>query len=386
MFDAEGRPVAVVRAGRTLLRLPDDTVVERSPQPEPIGSCRRLTRTAGGVLLAGVHDGLRRHAGELLRAAEAEATWPLAITAADWVRRALSWNAGRLAADGERFLSIYGSAGMLPPDPLATVALQAAVGCPYDRCTFCDGYRGTPFRARTRAEFRDHLNAVRDWLGAALRGRRWLFLGEADVLAMPTCLLTERLADAAERFSVAPPAWSGGRLARWLEAHPDGFAGFTGFVDERSGACKGVDNLVRLRAAGLRRAYVPLETGHDGLHRALRKPGTVGDAVRTVATLHDAGIEVGVFVLVGAGGRELAAEHLRRTARVLKDMDLRRQDAVFLSPLRRPASRRGSAFEPATLTRPDLAAQAGRLTAAVRRPNGPRIDVYRVEEHSYRAD
>ena len=44
-------------------------------------------------------------------------------------------------------------------------------------------------------------------------------------------------------------------------------------------------------------------------------------------------IIVGVIVLVGAGGHEHAAAHVRETIRVINEMPLGRNDYVYFSPL-----------------------------------------------------
>jgi hypothetical protein len=92
-----------------------------------------------------------------------------------------------------------------------------------------------------------------------------------------------------------------------------------------------------LRAAGLGRVYLGLETGHGPLLSLLGKPGTPERAVEVVHAAHRAGIEVGVIVLVGIGGRELDEAHVRDTGVILRQMDLARSDTVFLSPLVLPA-------------------------------------------------
>jgi hypothetical protein len=385
-FDAEGRLYSALRPGRTFRRCLDNAVVEIMAEPASAvlpweRSRRRLPEAAALAFLSGTYDRLLRNADALTRAARA-APWPGGARPADWVARVLSWNAARLRDDGQRFRSIYAPVGLLPPDQHRSVVLQPTVGCPYNRCTFCDFYRGQHFRVRPRGEFRQHAERVRDFFGAALSGRRWLFCGEGDALSTPTVTLAGMLEEAADVFAIAPPDLEGPSLAAWLADHPGGFAGFAGFVDERSGACKGSENFARLRALGLRRAYVGLETGHEELHRELRKPGTVGDAVQAVEALHDAGVEVGVVVLLGAGGRRFSGGHVRDTLRTLRRMSLRAGDIVYLSPLRAaPASayeRWATAEGVAPLTPRELAEQHRRLAASARRLHGPKVATYDI--------
>jgi hypothetical protein len=77
--------------------------------------------------------------------------------------------------------------------------------------------------------------------------------------------------------------------------------------------------------------YVGLESGDPGLLRWLEKPGTPEDAVSLVRALHEAGIEAGVIVLLGAGGTRFAEPHIAGTSRVLAEMDLGQRDVLYLS-------------------------------------------------------
>ena len=52
-----------------------------------------------------------------------------------------------------------------------------------------------------------------------------------------------------------------------------------------------------------------------------------------VRLLKEAGIHVGVIVLLGAGGAEFAEAHVRETARVLNELPLTRADFIYFSPL-----------------------------------------------------
>ena len=80
---------------------------------------------------------------------------------------------------------------------------------------------------------------------------------------------------------------------------------------------KGIDELVRLKNAGLSRIHVGLESGDDEILKRIKK-GV--DSARQVAAglwTREAGIELSVYVVLGIGGRERTLEHARETARVL---------------------------------------------------------------------
>jgi len=65
----------------------------------------------------------------------------------------------------------------------------------------------------------------------------------------------------------------------------------------------------------------------------LRKPVRAEAVIRCVRNLKEAGIVVGVIVLIGAGGQRFASAHERETARVLNELPLGRDDYIYFSPL-----------------------------------------------------
>jgi radical SAM superfamily enzyme YgiQ (UPF0313 family) len=108
--------------------------------------------------------------------------------------------------------------------------------------------------------------------------------------------------------------------------------GFYSFLDSFTPQQKSRDELRELREAGLRRVYLGLESGHGPLLSWLDKPGTPGDGLAAAERAREAGLEVGLIVLVGAGGRRFAEPHLRDTLDAIRSLELGRDDVVFLSP------------------------------------------------------
>jgi hypothetical protein len=227
--------------------------------------------------------------------------------------RAAEYNAASARADARRFSSIYGGIGVLPPDQYLSLAAQATEGCMFGSCSFCDLYR-QPFRVKTPADFRQHLAEVRAYLGDSLWMRdRCVFLGAANALALPTDHLLALF----------------GGLKEMLERRPS----ICGFIDGFMGARKSADEYAALGRGGLKRVYVGLESGHDPLLAAVHKPGCAGDAIVTVQAMKQAGLSVGVIVIVGLGGVQFENEHLTDTIAALQQMALGPADLVYFSDL-----------------------------------------------------
>jgi hypothetical protein len=84
---------------------------------------------------------------------------------------------------------------------------------------------------------------------------------------------------------------------------------------------------------GLKRVYLGMESGNPDLLKFLKKPGQPEDVVSAVRSMKAGGVAVGVIVLLGAGGRRYASDHVRDTVAAINSMDLDMDDLVYFSEL-----------------------------------------------------
>ena len=84
-----------------------------------------------------------------------------------------------------------------PPSEADSLLIQATVGCPHNRCTFCMVYRkGPAYRVRPVADIVADLNAARKQHG---QGVRRIFFPAGNTIAMPTDELS-RICEHAHRI------------------------------------------------------------------------------------------------------------------------------------------------------------------------------------------
>jgi hypothetical protein len=246
--------------------------------------------------------------------------------------QAASFDQRAARRDAERFHLIYGRVAVLPPDQYNALVLQATEGCAYSCCLFCELYRGVFYGRKTPAQFAKHVNDAIAYHGKALRGRRSIFLGEANALTLPHEDVVSMLQVLNEHFEL-PPHDEGRVPANWWLGHATRFDGVSTFLDAFMGPRRTTADFEELRKLGLRRVYVGLETGDDDLLKWLCKPATSEGIAQCVTNLKQAGLTVGVIALLGAGGHEFAAAHVRETARLINNLPLGRDDFIYFSPL-----------------------------------------------------
>jgi hypothetical protein len=226
-----------------------------------------------------------------------------------------------------------------PPNEAQSLLLRFTRNCPWNRCEFCPVYKGRRFSLRSVEEIKEDIRTARaiadeissvSWklgcggqvtdavvsqvLGTGSRssGYRsvaaWMYYGtgacflqDADNLIMRTDDLVETLAFLRQTFP---------EIKR-----------VTTYSRSRTVTKKSLESLKRIRAAGLDRVHIGLETGCDPLLKLMKKGVTGAQHVEAGRKLLEAGMEVSEYVMPGLGGREMWREHAVETARVLNQIN-----------------------------------------------------------------
>ena len=313
-FDLAGRLWSIMQAGTFYQRGLNGRVVAKWIDPETGRGRRWLSDHEVDDLEKQAYDSAAE-VWDALRSNQIQFEPPLETPGEEILRRVVDFSTTGLDRDVQNFHRIFKPVGILPPDQYQAVLLQATEGCSYNQCTFCDFYRDRKFHIKDEKEFEAHCRHVREYLAQGLSLRRTIFLGDANALVIPRQRL-ESLFDIIHSF------FDVGALG-----------GVFAFLDAFSGEKKDVEDYRSLRARGLERVYIGLESGYDPLLNFLQKPGTSKHALQTVNALKSAGVAVGVIILLGAGGRTYADGHVRETVQLLNRMPLDMQDQIYFSQL-----------------------------------------------------
>jgi len=288
--------------------------------------------------------------------------------------RAAQFDARGAHTDWERFRQVYGDIPILPPDQYGALVLLATEGCSYNQCTFCGFYRGVPFRTKSVEQFAAHVRAAVAYHGAALAARRSSFLGQANALTGPREWREAILRELNETFEF--PAAAARSSSSWWAGSPLRMAAVASFIDVFSGRQMSVAEFAGLRELNLKQVYFGIETGDRQLLSWLKKPATPAQMIAAVTAAKQAGLQVGVIVLMGAGGEPFFESHVTETARLIAAMALGRGDYVYLSPLvdmpETEYAQRAAVKGLAPLSPQRMAEQEQLLRAAL--PAGPRAE------------
>ena len=119
-------------------------------------------------------------------------------------------------------------------------------------------------------------------------------------------------------------------VVRYLKAVFPAVDRITSYSRAKTLAKKSPEDLKELRAAGLTRLHVGMETGDDEILRLVDKGVTSAEQVSAGIKAKEAGFELSEYVMPDLGGRARSEQHARNTARVLNEVD---PDFIRLRPL-----------------------------------------------------
>lgn len=183
-----------------------------------------------------------------------------------------------------------------PPSEANSLLIQATIGCPHNKCSFCSMYKHSRFRIRELTEIKEDLFAARQHYGEYVES---LFFPDGNTIIMKTAQLLEMIGYAKELF----PSLK--RITVYGSAR---------FVNKKS-----LEDLQRLKEAGLTRIHTGMESGDDITLERIHKGTNAAEIIEAGLKLQKAGIETSEYYLVGIGGKERWREHALESARALSE-------------------------------------------------------------------
>jgi len=154
--------------------------------------------------------------------------------------------------------------------------------------------KGPPFRVRPVDDIKKDLDEAREEYGA---GIRTVFFPAGNTIAMPT---DDLAAICSHAYAIFP------HLERVT------VYGSSSYIHR-----KGLNDLMKLKDAGLTRIHVGLESGDDLILQKIKKGTDSKEQIEAGLWVREAGIELSEYVMIGIGGKERTREHAINTALAL---------------------------------------------------------------------
>ncbi|NCE63321.1 radical SAM protein [Pseudoflavonifractor sp. 524-17] len=211
-----------------------------------------------------------------------------------------------------------------PPGEWRSYLLQVTIGCSHNQCTFCSMYKGKRFRVRPLEEIFEDIELAKAYYGRIGQPVKRVFLCDGDAIIQKT---GDLLAVLERLYDVFP------QLER-----------VSAYTGPRSTLSKTPEELAALKAAGLYRVYLGVETGDSALLHAIKKGVNGVEMLAAGAALREAGLDLWVMILLGlAGPGAPSRRHILATADLINQMRPRHLSALTL--LAEPGTKLGDQVE-----------------------------------------
>ncbi|MFC1785382.1 radical SAM protein [Candidatus Neomarinimicrobiota bacterium] len=218
-----------------------------------------------------------------------------------------------LQQSAKEFSKIYLPISILPPDQYMSLVIQLTEGCNYNQCTFCNFYRDRPFKIKSVNDLELHLSKVKSFFGKGINLRKSIFLADANAIAVPQNRLIEGLELIRNKFPQ--------------------FNNYYSFIDVFTGFIKSTNDFKQIKSHGIKRVYLGVESGNNELMLFLNKHQLNKDIIELTHNLKKSDINVGIILLIGAGGSKYSKEHLSDSIKLLEQLPLSKGDIIYLSEL-----------------------------------------------------
>ena len=227
-----------------------------------------------------------------------------------------------------------------PPNEAYSLLVRFTRNCPWNQCIFCHVYKGRRFEKRTLDEIKRDIDTIKviydDIIGLSWKqgfaGKIteplaehifsstaynecyksiavWLYFGGHNVFIQDA----NSPAMNTEDFITA--------LSYLKEKFPS-INRVTSYARSRTIAKRlSVDDLVRMKDAGLTRLHIGLESGSNFLLKYMNKGVTKEEHIECGKKVKASGIELSEYIVLGMGGRKWWKEHVEDTSDILNIID-----------------------------------------------------------------
>ncbi len=225
-----------------------------------------------------------------------------------------------------------------PPSEAYSLLIRATRSCPWNRCQFCQVYKGQKFELRPAEDVIKDIEAAKA-IADEIKELAWKMGYGGRVRDMAATIYNGHQHNASIH-NVALWLWGGGESAFLQDANtlimrtPDlakvvsflkqtfpELNRITSYARSKTAAKKSVEELKELKDAGLSRLHIGLESGSNLVLSYVEKGVTAEEHIVGGKKVKEGGISLCEYVMPGLGGRNMSSDHIIGTARVLNEID-----------------------------------------------------------------
>lgn len=223
-----------------------------------------------------------------------------------------------------------------PPSEAKSLLIRATRNCPWNKCAFCRTYQKKKFELRSVEDIKEDIRQAKA-IADDIKALSWKYGGAGEV----TDALVRHIYNGGSGYndsyrSVCAWLYWGGasvflqdansmllktddltEILSFLKSQFPSVERITSYCRSKTAARKTVEELIKLREAGLSRIHIGLESGYDPLLEFIDKGVTAADHIEGGKRVVQAGISLCTYVIPGLGGDRWSQEHAVATAEVI---------------------------------------------------------------------
>jgi len=227
-----------------------------------------------------------------------------------------------------------------PPSEAKSLLIRVTRNCPWNKCAFCNTYRGKKFELRSLDEIFAEIREIKD-IVAHITALSWKHGEAGRVTDKVIQLIFSQENSYNEGYrSVAAWLYFGGESVFIQDANSlimktedlvsvlteikntfPSVTRITSYCRSKTAARKSVDELKQLHDVGLSRIHIGMESGYDPLLAFIHKGVKAAEHIKGGRNVVEAGISLSEYVIPGLGGALWTQEHARETARVINEIN-----------------------------------------------------------------
>lgn len=220
-----------------------------------------------------------------------------------------------------------------PPSEAGSLLLRLTRNCTWNKCAFCRSYKGKTFSRRSVEEIKNDIDAVVEMCRQLKQ--RSLENGFGGMINSQLLTQVYNSGDY-QLFSIAAWLANGGKtvflqdanslvmknadvvdILKYLKERLPSVERITTYARSSTLARLKVEDLIKLRLAGLSRIHVGMESGSDEVLKFINKGTTAKQHIEAGKRVKESGISLSEYIILGMGGKRWSQEHALETAKVL---------------------------------------------------------------------
>lgn len=185
-----------------------------------------------------------------------------------------------------------------PPSEFDSLIIQATIGCPHNKCSFCNMYKERKFRIRPLEDIIKDLELGREHYGENVEK---IFFSDGNTILMKTNDLL--------------------RLLNYCNKLFPNLKRITMYGSAQYINLKTLDEFVKLKKAGLSRIHCGMESGDDDVLRLMNKGFSSEEMLKAGTLIKKVNIELSLYYIVGLGGTDLSKKHAVNSSKLINKIN-----------------------------------------------------------------